>query len=190
MPCRSPGYRGFGDGSQSLEKAGLELPTLVGCDLLGTAETSNPDGDEGFSDCFGGKVRQRECLRPMGVSVDSSETVPEARIDRQRPHQVDMHMRETCRRDVETPGRGVACTYNCACARVAYCVSGNSYLFHHRELQVSRTNSRYRLTCTIILRKKKKKKNEKNKSNYPITTKITFGPNETYRGFQIIFFHR
>jgi len=71
------------------------LPALIGCDLLGTAETSNPDGDEGLSNCFGGDVRQRECLRPTGVSVDGSETVPETKRDRQRPHQVDMHMRET-----------------------------------------------------------------------------------------------
>jgi hypothetical protein len=29
----------------SLEKMGLELPALVGCGLLGTAKTSNPDED-------------------------------------------------------------------------------------------------------------------------------------------------
>jgi hypothetical protein len=92
------------------------LPALVGCDLLGTAETSNPDGDVGFSDCFGGDVRRWECLRPMGVSVDGSGTVLEARRNMQRPHQVDMHTRETCRREVVTPERSVACTYNCACA--------------------------------------------------------------------------
>jgi len=50
------------DGSHSLEKAGLKLPALVGCDLLRTAKMSNPDRDEGFSNCFGGGVRQRECL--------------------------------------------------------------------------------------------------------------------------------
>jgi len=52
-----------------LKKADFELPALVGCDLLGTAETSNPDGDEGFRDCFGGDVRRRECLRPTGVLI-------------------------------------------------------------------------------------------------------------------------
>ena len=128
MPCSSPGYRGSGDGSQSPEKTGLELPAPVGCDLLGTAETSNPDGDEGFSDCFGGDVRQRECLKPTGVSVDGSETVPEARRDRQRPDHVDTHMRETCRREVQTPERGLhvsrylgslaGCTRACPCAAV------------------------------------------------------------------------
>ena len=46
---------------------GLELPALFGCDLLWTAETSNPDGDEGFSDFFGGDVS----LRPTGVSVEA-----------------------------------------------------------------------------------------------------------------------
>jgi hypothetical protein len=103
MPRSSPGERGSGDGSQSLKKAGLELPALVGCDLLGTTETRNPDRDEGFSYGFGGDFRQRECLRPTGVSVDGSETVPEARRDRQRPDQVDMHMTESCRREGETP---------------------------------------------------------------------------------------
>jgi hypothetical protein len=48
MPCISPGYRGSGNGSQSLEKMDLELPALVGCDLLGKTETSNPEGDEGI----------------------------------------------------------------------------------------------------------------------------------------------
>jgi plasmid stabilization system protein ParE len=33
--------------------------------------------DEGFSDCFGGDVRERECLRPTGVSIDCGEAVPE-----------------------------------------------------------------------------------------------------------------
>jgi len=42
-----------------------------------------------------------------GLSVDGSETVPEAGRDRQRPDQVDMHMRETCRREIETPKRGL-----------------------------------------------------------------------------------
>ena len=43
MPCSRPGYRGSGEISQSLEETGHELPALVGCDLLGAAETSNPD---------------------------------------------------------------------------------------------------------------------------------------------------
>jgi len=55
---------------------------------------------------------------------------------------------------------------------------------HNTELQISQTNSRCRLTCTIIMR------NKKWNANYSITTKITFGPNQTYRVFQIIFFHR
>jgi hypothetical protein len=42
----------------------------------------------------------------MGVSVDGSEAVPEARRHLQRSYQVNMHMRETCRREVETPERG------------------------------------------------------------------------------------
>jgi hypothetical protein len=42
-----------------------------------------------------GREGERERLRPTGVSVDGSETVPEARSDRQRPDQVDMHMRKT-----------------------------------------------------------------------------------------------
>jgi len=84
----------------------LKLPALVGCYLLGAAETSNQYRDEGLSDCFGGNARQRECLRPC-VSVDGSETVPKAGGDRQRPDQVDMHMRETSRRKVETPERGL-----------------------------------------------------------------------------------
>ena len=50
---------------------------------------------------------ERECLRPTGVSVDGSETVPEARRDRQRPHQVNMHVRGMCRQEVETPERGL-----------------------------------------------------------------------------------
>jgi hypothetical protein len=77
-------------------KRGLKLPALVGGDLLRTAETSNPDRDESLSYCFCGDLRERECLRPTGVSVDGSETVPEAGSDRQRPDQVDMHMREMC----------------------------------------------------------------------------------------------
>jgi hypothetical protein len=36
---------------------GLKLRALVSCDLMGTAEMSNPDGDEGFSYCFSGDVR-------------------------------------------------------------------------------------------------------------------------------------
>jgi len=108
------------------------LPAVVGCDLLGTAEMSNPDGDEGFSDCFGGDVRQRECLRPMDVSVDGSETVLEARGNRQRPDQANMHMRQTCQREDENLERGLhvphylgslagctrTCTCTCPCAAV------------------------------------------------------------------------
>ena len=107
---------------------GLELPALICCDMLGTAKTSDPDGDEGFSDCFGGDVRQRECLRPTGLSVDGSVTVPEARRDRQWPNQVDMHMREAFRREVETPegvlhvpcdlGSLAGCTRTCPCMAV------------------------------------------------------------------------
>jgi len=92
---------------------------------MGTAKMSNPDRDEGFSDCFGGDIRQRECIRPMGISVDGSETVPEARGDRQWPEQVSMHMRQTCRQEVETPERGLhvphylgslaGCTHTCTC---------------------------------------------------------------------------
>jgi hypothetical protein len=69
------------------------MSALVGGDLLRTVETSNPRGDESLSDCFGGDMRQKECLRPKGVSVDGSETVPETSRDRQRPDQVDMLMR-------------------------------------------------------------------------------------------------
>ena len=61
------------------------MPALVGCDLLGAAETRNPNGDEGFSDCFGGDVRERECLRSTGVPVDGSEAVPEDRTHKQQP---------------------------------------------------------------------------------------------------------
>ena len=89
---------------------------------------SNPDRDEGFSDCFGGDIRQRECIRPMGISVDGSETVPEARRDRHRPDQVNMHMRETYRQEVETPDSSLhmpcdlgwlaRCTCSCPCMAV------------------------------------------------------------------------
>jgi hypothetical protein len=107
----------------SPEKAGLEWPALVVCDLLGTGETRNPDGYEGFSDCFGGGVGQGECLRPPVVSVDGSETVPEARIDRQGPEKVNMHTRETCRWEVRLPvlrylGSLGGCTRACPCAAV------------------------------------------------------------------------
>ena len=110
------------------EKRGLKLPALVGCDLLVTAETSNPDGDEGLRDCFGGDLRERECLRPTSVSVDGSETVPEARRDRHWAGQVDTHMRKTCRREVETLQRDLyvarylekltGCTCACPCAAI------------------------------------------------------------------------
>jgi len=33
---------------------------------MGTADTRNPDGDEGLKHCFGGDLRGRECLRPKG----------------------------------------------------------------------------------------------------------------------------
>jgi len=104
------------------------LPALVGCDLLGAAETGNPDRDEGLSDCFGGNVSQRESLKPTCVSVDGCETVPEAGRNRQRPDQVEMHKRETRRREVETPERGIhmprylgqlaRCKRACPCAAV------------------------------------------------------------------------
>ena len=107
MPCSSTGERCTGDGSQILEKAGLKLPALVVCNLLGAAEMSNPDRDKGLSDRFGGDVKHTECLRPKCVSVDGGNLLPEAGRYRQRPDQVDMHMRETCRRKVETPDRGL-----------------------------------------------------------------------------------
>jgi len=112
----------------SLEKTGLELPTLFGCDLLGATETSNADGDKGFGDCFGGDVKERDCLRPTYISIDGFETVPEARRNRQLSDQVDRHVGETCRREVETPEwdlhvprdlRSLAeCTGACLCAAV------------------------------------------------------------------------
>ena len=111
------------------------MPALVGCDLLGTAETSDPDGDEGFSNCFDSDIRQRECLRPTCVSVDGSDTVPEARRDRQLPNQVYMHMREMCQWEGETPKRGlhvpsdlgslVGCKRACPCA--ALCPHSRSH---------------------------------------------------------------
>jgi len=87
------------------EKRGLKLPALVGCDLLGTAAKSNPVRGEGLRDCFGGDLRER----PMGVPVDGSETVPEARTNRQWADQVDTHIRKTCRREVETLVRAYTC---------------------------------------------------------------------------------
>jgi hypothetical protein len=84
---------------------GLKLSVLVGYDLLGTADKSNPDGDEGLIDFFGGDLKE-ECLRPKGKSVDGSETMPEVRRDRQRPDQVDMLMRKTCRQEVKIPKKG------------------------------------------------------------------------------------
>ena len=81
------------------------MPALVGCDLLGTAEKSNPDGGEGLRDCFGGDLRGST----TGVPVDGSETVPEARRDRQWTDQVDTHMRKMCRREVETLERAYTC---------------------------------------------------------------------------------
>jgi hypothetical protein len=46
----------------SFEETGLKLLALVGGDLLRTAETSNPDGDEGLSYCFCGDLFAR-CLK-------------------------------------------------------------------------------------------------------------------------------
>jgi hypothetical protein len=43
MPCSRQGQGGSDKGSQDLEETGLELPVLVGCDLLGTAATNNPN---------------------------------------------------------------------------------------------------------------------------------------------------
>jgi hypothetical protein len=37
--------RGSGDRGERFEDTGLELPPMVGGDLLGTAEKSNPDSD-------------------------------------------------------------------------------------------------------------------------------------------------
>jgi hypothetical protein len=122
------------------------LPAIVGCNLLGTAETSNPDGDEGLRDCFCGDLREWVCLRPAGVSVDGSETVPETRKDRQGPDQVDMHMRETCRREVETPERGlyvppylgtlVECTRACPFPAVFSQSRPHKTLGHQRDIGV------------------------------------------------------
>jgi hypothetical protein len=39
---------------------------------------------------------------PTGVSVDGKDST-RSQKRRQRPNQVDMHMRETCRREGETP---------------------------------------------------------------------------------------
>ena len=104
-----PSADGVASGSYQLrrEKRDLKLPALVGCDLLGTAEKSNPDGDEDLRDCFGGDLRERECLRSTGVPLEGSETVPEARRERQWADQVDTHMRKTCRREFETLERGL-----------------------------------------------------------------------------------
>jgi hypothetical protein len=43
---------------------GLELPALFGRNLKGTAET-NQDGEEGFSDCFGGDVKGSASGQPV-----------------------------------------------------------------------------------------------------------------------------
>ena len=94
----------------------------------GQPKRATQTDNEGFCDCVVGDVKERDCLRPTGVSVDGGETVPEARRHRQRPYQVNMHMRETCRREVETPERGLhvpryigslaGCTCTCPCAAV------------------------------------------------------------------------
>ena len=60
-------------------------------------------------------VKERECLRPTDVSVDGGETVPENRRHGQRPYQINMHLRETCRREVETPERGFTCIVTLDC---------------------------------------------------------------------------
>jgi hypothetical protein len=57
---------------------------------------SNPNRDKGLSDYFCDDLREGECLRPTGVSVDGSGTLPETREDRQRPNQVDMHVTGSC----------------------------------------------------------------------------------------------
>jgi hypothetical protein len=74
-----PSADGVASGSYYLrrEKRALKLPAFVGCDLLVTAETSNPDGDEDLRDCLGTALplRERECLGPSGLPVDGSETI-------------------------------------------------------------------------------------------------------------------
>jgi hypothetical protein len=69
------------DSSQRTAKTGLEFPALVGCDLLGTAETSNPGVDKGLNDGFGGCLRERQCLREPDVSIDGSEPATDTRRD-------------------------------------------------------------------------------------------------------------
>jgi len=101
----------------SVEREGIELPALVVCDLLGTAETSNPDGDEGFSHCFGVDVRRRECLRPTGVSVGGSEIMLEARRERQRSLQVDMQREKRVDGRLKLP-RGVSRAHTIVRVRV------------------------------------------------------------------------
>ena len=64
----------------------------------------------------------------MSLLVDGSETAPEAKRDRKRPDQVDMHMRKTCQREDETLKRGlyvpgylgktVGCTRACPCSEI------------------------------------------------------------------------
>jgi hypothetical protein len=89
----------------------------------------------------GSRRAPEDCLGPKDESVDDSETEPEAKRDRQRPDQVDMHMRKTCRREVEIPKRGLyvprylgtlaACTTMCPCVAIFPHSQPHKPLRHH-----------------------------------------------------------
>jgi hypothetical protein len=118
------------------------LSVLVGCDLLGTADKSNPDRDKGLGDFFGSDLRE-ECLGPKGKSIDGSETIPEVRRNRQRPDQVNMHMQKTCRQVVKISKRGLCvplypetlagCKRACPCAASFLHYRPQKPLGHHLD---------------------------------------------------------
>ena len=54
-------------------------------------------------------MSERKSASGQRVYLYVSDTLPEAGGERQQPDQVDMHMSEKCRREVETPERGLIC---------------------------------------------------------------------------------
>lgn len=60
---------------EGCEEGALELPAAVGCNGRRTAETRDPDGDEGVSDCFRCDVGERNGLWPSCKSVHTCEYV-------------------------------------------------------------------------------------------------------------------
>lgn len=103
---------------QLAEEIRLELPALVGDDLLWNSEVLDPAFEESLADRWSGCVGHRYCCGPSGEAVDDGEAVGHSLGRRVWTDYVDVDVAESVVRWDRFDERGVRVSANLRCLAV------------------------------------------------------------------------